>query len=186
MCLSGHGLVLCPATHPPQQPSSMSLGPAGPKSAPRSNVASPRRRHVPHFRDAFAAPDTWSCAASAELTANPVQSVGVPVRRIRPHPLLNRAHHHHAYPKFAKTTQTRHNTSHLGRPRACLVSATALHQSVRGSTSLTSNEAPTLQLPRPILFLSIENSFDRFANMLSYNSCNMNDVNPMLVATNVN
>lgn len=36
------------------------------------------------------------------------------------------------------------------------------------------------------LFLSVEEGIDQFSTMLSCNKCNVNDVNPMLVVTNVN
>lgn len=190
--LSGDGFALCPGnhmsavTHPAPQLLSLLHSQPEPESALRSNAASPLD---PEILEMFEMPSPQRCGDHLTTRTSRQSSFGQKVLQsgalgFTP-PVTPR------FPTSNSSGLGRDNTGtaqdkafgQSGLPSRCDCLASMVH-SLEGLGLQRSSDIEVALTDT--LFLSVEEGIDQFSTMLSCNKCDVNDVNPMLVVTNVN
>jgi hypothetical protein len=193
MCLSGDGFVLCPGkhmsavTHTAPQPRSLLRSQPDPESALRNNPTSPLDPDIlnmfevpsPQLRDD--PPPTRSSRQSSfgQQILQPGTLDFTPPFTPRP-------------PSSGSSGAPQNNTDTakdkaLGQSSGLSSRCDCLAAIVQRLNEFDLQRSSDIKVAlTDTLFLSVENGIDHFSKMLSCNECNINDVNPMLVVTNVN
>jgi hypothetical protein len=193
VCLSGDGFVLCPGKHmgavvqSAPEPRSLLHSQPEAESALRSNAVSPLDPDILQMLE-MSSPqmpgDTQPPQTSRQSSFS--QKVSQPGALDFTPPFT-------PTPSSSDSSGVRHNNADMAQEKTfgqfsglssrcdCLESISQKLKELDLQRSCDIKVALT-----DTLFLSVENGIDQFSKMLSCNECNINDVNPMLVVTNIN
>lgn len=185
MCLSGEGFVLCPGTlagpasHPPLQPSSMPPALADSESALRSHVASSLEADIFHMFEMSSPPQN---SRQTSFGQEALQSGALDLATV----FASRPPSSHSSGLRQSNPDTAQDEP-FGPSAGLSIQCDCLASICQRFKELDPQQSSDIKVAlTDTLFQSVEKGIDQFAKMLSCNNCNINDVNPMLVVTNVN